>query len=88
MMKKLHDHREFQQEYNGPSPETFSEFQGGSKSGPALKDSEIAEYLSDMLIPMRQLAGEADFKFLTYLLDMAIEEANAKMSNNQGAIQK
>ncbi len=47
-----------------------------------MKDSEIAEYLSDMIIPMRQLASEADFKFLTYLLDMAIEEANAKMSSN------
>ena len=81
-MKKSHNHVETRQEYDSSFPEASGAFKDGNKAKAVVADGEVAEYLSDMLIPMRQLASEAEFKFLTYLLDMAIEEANAKIGDN------
>ena len=42
----------------------------------SLQDEDIIEYIADMLIPLRQLAIDANTGFLSYLIEMAIEEAH------------
>jgi len=42
----------------------------------SIQDMEITEYIAEMLIPLRHLAINADTGFLSYLLEMAIEEAH------------
>lgn len=50
-------------------------------TGPAKPDSEIirrseiADHVAELIGPIRNLAESADLTYLTYLLDMAREEA-------------
>ncbi len=38
--------------------------------------SDVADHVADLISPIRNLAEIADLTYLTYLLDMAKEEAN------------
>jgi hypothetical protein len=42
----------------------------------SLQDTDVAEYIAEMLIPLRHLAIDANTGFLSYLIEMAIEEAH------------
>lgn len=54
-----------------PSP-----LQRGAMPQTAVADT--ADYISDMVAELRDLADAADLVFLAYLLDMALEEARAQ----------
>jgi len=41
-----------------------------------VRRSEVADHIADLISPIRNLAENADLTYLTYLLDMAQEEAN------------
>ncbi len=40
-----------------------------------IKQSQVAEHVADLILPIRNLSEAADLTYLTYLLDMARAEA-------------
>ena len=45
--------------------------EGGEGKSPA----EVAGYIADMVLGLRNMAKENDFEFLAYLLEMSFQEA-------------
>ncbi len=67
---------EHEQGRDGEKLPAATPFTGPEVEAPlSVQDVEIAGYIAEMLIPLRHLAISADTEFLSYLIEMAIEEA-------------
>lgn len=58
-----------------PLPKKVMSLGPGKPDSEIIRRSEVADHVAELLCPIRNLAESADLTYLTYLLDMAREEA-------------
>ena len=56
-------------------PKRKSELRVQSGATPALDQQQAAAYIADVTLGLRGMAHRAELTFLTYLLDMVVQEA-------------
>lgn len=56
-------------------PKGTSEPRSASGSAPVLNQQQTAAYIADVALGLRGMANKAELSFLTYLLDMVVQEA-------------
>lgn len=56
-------------------PERTSEAKSQQTAAPGLSQQQTAAYIADVTLGLRGMADRAELPFLTYLLDMTVQEA-------------
>jgi hypothetical protein len=56
-------------------PQRTSEARSHRSEAPALSQQQTAAYIADVTLGLRGMADRAQLPFLTYLLDMTVQEA-------------
>ena len=56
-------------------PQKTSEARSQQSEAPTLSQQQTAAYIADVTLGLRGLADQAQLPFLTYLLDMTVQEA-------------